>query len=89
VRRIAIRTVVRRNEIDDSRIEVIFPGPITGRSIGTRITDQIDLLLATLYERSSSERPPGSATIGASPATSTATRDPPRRSVSSASCSDA
>lgn len=54
-----------------------IPGPITRGSIGTRTTDQTHRLLATLYRRWSSEHSPGLAAIGASPATSNATRNPP------------
>ena len=51
-----------------------FPRSVTRWSSGTKIRDQIDRFLATLYKRWSKGRSPGSAAIVAWPVTSNATR---------------
>ena len=77
-----IRTIVRRIEIDASRIEVIFRARHQ-MSTATKIADQNDRFLATLYRRWSRGRSHGSVAIAVWRATSNATQPPSPRSSAS------
>ena len=83
-----VRTLVRRIEIDESHIEVIFQSPASRQSTQA-ISDWRNWLLATLYRRSWSEPSLGSAVAAGSPRTgktSIARRSPSYASLPSGSC---